>query len=235
MLVFLDDEEMEAEGMIDPGMEYVPPPSSGLIARKKLCVASSHFKCETESEDDDSRQREENLEKPMRKCQGLAVSTGDTAGPERRRVSHAEKESEAGTTCHSAHLTLLSLYEEKMLLCRLDACPLALAVTPQAKRLHRKLQVRQAKRQKGLPLLDMDRAISATLSLVGGICAAHNTGMQNGILGKYCTNSKELRILDRFQVPVSYPVLHFLFVISRLFSLNSVLLNKFTFIYKSRT
>ncbi|XP_029706599.1 cysteine-rich protein 2-binding protein [Takifugu rubripes] len=202
--LFHDDEEMEVEGIIDPGMEYIPPPSSGLIARKKLCVASSHIKCEAESEDDEGRQCEENFEEPMGQCQGLVVSNGDTAGPERRRVTHAEKESEAGTTCHSAHMTLLSLYEEKMLLCRLEACPLALAVTPQAKRLHSKLQVRQAKRQRGLSLLDMDRAVSTTLSLVGGIYAAHNAGVeiQNGILGKYCTNSKELRILDRFQTSV---------------------------------
>lgn len=215
MLLLLDDEEMETEGMIDPGMEYIPPPSGGLIARKKPCVASSHIKCEVESEDDEGRRRGENFEEPAGPSRSLAVSTGDavgTAGPERRRITHAEKESEAGAVCHAARLSLLSLYEEKMLLCRLDACPLALAVTPQAKRLCRKLRVRQAKRQRGLPLLDVDRAISATLSLVGGIYATHNADeMQSGILGKYCTDSKELRILDRFQVPVSCPALHFLF------------------------
>lgn len=241
VLVLLDDEEMEVEGIIDPGMEYIPPPSSGLIARKKLCVASSHIKCEAESEDDEGPHGEENFEEPMGQCQGLAVSTGDAAGPagpERRRATHAEKESEAGATCHSAHMALLSLYEEKMLLCRMEACPLALAVTPQAKRLHRKLQVRQAKRQRGLSLLDMDLAVSATLSLVGGIYAAHNAGVeiQNGILGKYCTNSKELRILDRFQVRCHVPSFtSCLSVIQRLFSLNSVLLNNFTFVYKLLT
>lgn len=205
----LDDEEMEVEGMIDPGMEYLPPPSRGLGARQKLCGASSHIKCEAESEDEDGRQREEVFGEPGGQSQGLPVSTGDAggpggpAGPERRRIAHAGDDGEPGSICRSDHMTLLSLYEEKMLLCRLDACPLALAVTPQARRLHRKLRLRQAKRQRGLPLLDVDHAVSATLSLVGGIYAPHSAGVDvpSGIMGKYCSNSKELRILDRFQVP----------------------------------
>uniref|UniRef100_A0A3Q1CY51 Cysteine-rich protein 2-binding protein n=1 Tax=Amphiprion ocellaris TaxID=80972 RepID=A0A3Q1CY51_AMPOC len=160
--LFHDDEEMETEGMIDPGMEYLPPPSSSLTARKKLRPAPPHIKREAESEDD---------------------------------------EDDGGST-QSPRYTALSLYEERMLLRRLDACPLALAVTPQAKRLHRKLLVRQAKRQRGLPLLDVDRAVSATLSLVGGIYGAQELGSLLGgrVKGKYCTNSQELRILDRFQI-----------------------------------
>lgn len=202
---------MEGEGMIDPGMEYLPPPSGGLAARKKLCVASSRIKCEAESEDEEGRQREDTFEEAV--GQSLPVSTGAAGGPERRRMAHAEKERQAGAVCRAASMTLLSLYEEKVLLSRLDACPLALAVTPQAKRLHRKLRLRQTKRQRGLPLLDVDRAISATLSLVGGIYTAHGAGdAQRRIMGKYCTSSKEPRILDRFQVPRLFPIPHFLFV-----------------------
>lgn len=212
--VLPDDEEMDAEGTIDPGMEYLPPPSRGLVARKKLCVASSHIKCETESEEDEGRQREDASGDPGGQSQGLAVPTGDTGRPERRRSVHADKEGEQDGAGRSGHMMLLSLYEERTLLGRLDACPLALAVTPQAKRLHRKLRLRQAKRQRGLPLLDVDRAVSATLSLVGGVYSTHGAGvdLQRGIMGKYCTTSKEMRVLDRFQVPQSCPLLHFLFV-----------------------
>ncbi|KAJ8366086.1 hypothetical protein SKAU_G00149170 [Synaphobranchus kaupii] len=57
------------------------------------------------------------------------------------------------------------------------ACPQALAVTPQAKRLHRKLLVRQAKRGARAPLLDLDQAVSATLTLVGGVYGAQEAGL----------------------------------------------------------
>lgn len=208
-----DDEEMETEGMIDPGMEYIPPPSTGLAARKKLRIAPPHIKREAESEDDEGREHEDDFEEPVGQSEGPTASTGGcvaAGGPERRRITHPEKADEAGVS-QTPRFTLLSLYEERMLLRRLDACPLALAVTPQAKRLHRKLLVRQAKRQRGLPLLDIDRAISATLSLVGGIYGAQEVGtqMQGGIMGKYCTNSQELRILDRFQVPETFLLIQF--------------------------
>lgn len=192
--------------MIDPGMEYIPPPSANLVARKKLRPAPPHIKREADSEDDEGREREEYFEEPMGRGEGPSLSAGGcvgAAGPERRRITHSEKADGAGGVSQSLRFSPLSLYEERMLLRRLDACPLALAVTPQAKRLHRKLLVRQAKRQRGLPLLDIDRAVSATLSLVGGIYGAQEAGalMGAGVLGKYCTNSQELRILDRFQVP----------------------------------
>ncbi|KAK1875865.1 Cysteine-rich protein 2-binding protein [Dissostichus eleginoides] len=199
--LFHDDEEMETEGMIDPGMEYLPPPRASLVARKKLRPAAPHIKREAESEDDEGH--DEEFEGPVGRREGPSLSAGGcvgAGGPERRRINHPEKaDEEPQTPCFSP----LSLYEERMLLRRLASCPLALAVTPQAKRLHRKLLVRQAKRQRGLPLLDVDRAVSATLSLVGGIYGATGTLMRGGLLGKYCTNSQESRILDRFQTNLS--------------------------------
>lgn len=196
---------METEGMIDPGMEYLPPPSVGLVARKKLRMAPPQIKREAESEEDEGRELEEDFEEPQGLNEGLSASTGacvGTGGPDRRRVPHSEKADEAGASQNPRFIPL-SLYEERMLLRRLDTCPLALVVTPQAKRLHRKLLVRQAKRQRGLPLLDIDGAVSAAFSLVGGIYGGQQAGtqMQGGVVGKYCTTSQELRVLDRFQVP----------------------------------
>lgn len=186
--------------MIDPGMEYVPPPRPHLVARKKLRSAPPHIKHEVDSEDDGGLERGR-FEEPAGCGEGLPLSAG---GAERRRITHPEKADGSGGGVPAApRFTSLSLYEERLLLRRLDACPLALAVTPPAKRLHRKLLVRQAKRQRGLPLLDVDRAVSATLGLVGGIYGAQVAGAveQGGVVGKYCTSSQELRILDRFQVP----------------------------------
>lgn len=208
-----DDEELDAEGMIDPGMEYLPPPSAalahtGLLVRKKLHPTAAHIKHEAESEEDEGRDREEDYEEHRGRNEGPALSAGGcagVAGGERRRVHPEKGEGPCAVTQRSPRYAPLTLYEERMLLRRLDACPLALAVTPQAKRLHRKLLVRQAKRQRGLPLLDIDQAVSATLTLVGGIYGAQEGGSPGGCtVGKYGTSSQDLRILDRFQVLPSY-------------------------------
>uniref|UniRef100_A0A3P9NDQ2 Cysteine-rich protein 2-binding protein n=1 Tax=Poecilia reticulata TaxID=8081 RepID=A0A3P9NDQ2_POERE len=117
---------------------------------------------------------------------------------ERRRMNLQDKPDGAAPR---PVVSALSLYDERLLLRRLDGCPLALAVTPHAKRLRRKLLVRHAKRQRGLPLLDIDRAVSAALSLVGGIYGTQEAEPRpvGGAKGKYCTSSQEQRILDRFQ------------------------------------
>ncbi|XP_014196267.1 cysteine-rich protein 2-binding protein [Haplochromis burtoni] len=199
--LFHDDEEMEAEGMIDPGTEYIPPASANLGTRKKLRPPPPHVKREAESEEDEGRDHD--FEEPVGQSEDTPLSAGGGGGgPERRRTTHPEN---AAGNAQSPRYAALSLYEERMLLRRLDACPLALAVTPQAKRLHRKLLVRQIKRQRRHPLLDIDRVVSATLSLVGGIYGAQEAGAQigGGVKGKYCTSSQELRILDRFQTGVS--------------------------------
>uniref|UniRef100_A0A3Q4I0L3 Cysteine-rich protein 2-binding protein n=1 Tax=Neolamprologus brichardi TaxID=32507 RepID=A0A3Q4I0L3_NEOBR len=205
--LFHDDEEMEAEGMIDPGTEYIPPASANLGTRKKLRPPPPHIKREAESEEDEGR--EHDFEEAVGQSKDTPLSAGGGGGgPERRRATHPENAVGAAGNAQSPRYGALSLYEERMLLRRLDACPLALAVTPQAKRLHRKLLVRQIKRQRRHPLLDIDRVVSATLSLVGGIYGAQEAGAQigGGVKGKYCTSSQELRILDRFQVTHALPV-----------------------------
>ncbi|XP_056136026.1 cysteine-rich protein 2-binding protein [Lampris incognitus] len=208
--LFHDDEELEAEGVIDPGMEYIPAPSASLgsanmVVRKKLRTPTPHIKCEVESEEDEGHERYEDSEDLHGRTEVAPLSTGGcrgvSGGVERRR-GHPDKGERLRATAPSRPCFVpLSLYEERMLLRRLDACPLALAVTPQAKRLHRKLLVRQAKRQRGLPLLDIDSAVSATLSLVGGIYRAQEGGASGGVTAsKY--NSQDLRILDRFQTSI---------------------------------
>lgn len=193
----LPSDDEEPEGMIDPGVEYVPPHRGG-GARKNLRPAPQHIKREADSEDDEGLDGD--LEEPAGRGEGAAPSAG---GPERRRIPHPEKADGAQT----ARFAALGLYEERVLLRRLAACALALDVAPQARRLHRKLLLRHAKRQRGLPLLDVDRAVSATLGLVGGLYGAQGVGalVPGAAVGKYRTTGQELRILDRFQVPVDPP------------------------------
>ncbi|MCI4393315.1 hypothetical protein PGIGA_G00156070 [Pangasianodon gigas] len=176
--LFHDDEELDGDSAIDPGIEYAPPPrgtTAAVFARKKQEL----IKQEPESEDDAEDGRDEG-----RKEKGERRKDKGEVGP-----------------APAPRYAPLSLYEERMLLRRLEACPQALAVTPQANRLRRKLLVRQAKRERGLPLLDVDQAVSAALSLVGGVYGAQVSTISE--TGKYRMNSQDLRILDRFQVTSS--------------------------------
>ncbi|XP_052447107.1 cysteine-rich protein 2-binding protein-like [Carassius gibelio] len=199
--LFHDDEELDAEGVIDPGMEYIPPPSmplaTGTIMVRKKIRPAELIKQELESEDEEQGRDGEEDEGQN---EGLLPAG---RGIERRKV--LQDKGGGGVSSATPRYTFISLYEERLLLHRLEACPQALAVTPQAKRLHRKLLVRQAKRERGLPLLDVDQAVSAMLSLVGGVY-----GAQGGLAShrrseeeKYRTTSQDLRILDRFQSTVT--------------------------------
>ncbi|XP_030627076.1 cysteine-rich protein 2-binding protein [Chanos chanos] len=209
--LFHDDEELDGEGVIDPGIEYIPPPSmplatGALIMRKKLRL-TEHIKQEMESEDEDAgvRDGEEDEDEagPQGQDEGSAVMSRGRGGERKKGL---QEKGEASSAVSAPQYSFLSLYEERVLLRRLEACPQALAVTPQAKRLHRKLLVRQAKRERGLPLLDLDQAVSATLSLVGGVYGAQEVGLASlggPGAGKYRTTSQDMRILDRFQTAVS--------------------------------
>ncbi|KAK1886639.1 Cysteine-rich protein 2-binding protein [Dissostichus eleginoides] len=175
--LFHDDEEMETEGMIDPGMEYLPPPRASLVARKKLRPAAPHIKREAESEDDEGH--DEEFEGPVGRREGPSLSAGGcvgAGGPERRRINHPEKaDEEPQTPCFSP----LSLPNAST-----GSCWCA-----------------RPRGSEGSPA-DVDRAVS-TLSLVGGIYGATGTLMRGRLRGKYCTNSQESRILDRFQTNLS--------------------------------
>ncbi|XP_023686849.1 cysteine-rich protein 2-binding protein [Paramormyrops kingsleyae] len=187
--LFHDDEELDGEGVIDPGMEYLPPPS--MPAMRQKLRPTEHIKQEVESEGEDRAAGEDEEEVTGRR------RAEDRTGDRKK----APQEKGGAPSCPGApRYTPLSLYEERQLLRRLEACPQALAVTSQARRLHRKLLVRQAKRERGLPLLDLDRAVSTSLSLVGGVCGPQEAGacVQAGP-GTFRTTSRDLRILDRFQ------------------------------------
>uniref|UniRef100_A0A3Q2FNA5 Cysteine-rich protein 2-binding protein n=1 Tax=Cyprinodon variegatus TaxID=28743 RepID=A0A3Q2FNA5_CYPVA len=203
--LFHDDEEMETEGMIDPGMEYVPPPNIN-VSRKKLRPPQTFIKREADSEEDEGHDQEGRCEESA-DCEAPPSSSRGGGGGgvvERRRTTVPEK-SDAVAAPEGPRFSPLSLYEERLLLRRMDACQLALAVTPQAKRLYRKLLIRHAKRQRGLPLFDIDRAVSATLSLVGGVYGTQEVDSRVGVgvKGTFCTSSQEERILDRFQTNAS--------------------------------
>ncbi|KPP77149.1 cysteine-rich protein 2-binding protein-like [Scleropages formosus] len=207
--LFHDDEELDGEGVIDPGIEYVPPPSmpvatNELIMRKKLRTVD-HIKQEVESEGEEraasGRDEDEEEEEGVSR-QGKTEDESSMGCGSGNRKKAPQKKAEDVASTGAPRYTFLSLYEERMLLRRLKSCPQALAVTPQAKRLHRKLLVRQAKRERGLPLLDVDQAVS----LVSGVCGAQEgtiCGQGGSGTRTYRTTSQDLRILDRFQTMVS--------------------------------
>lgn len=199
ILFCTDDEEMEGDGVIDPGMEYIPPPAgsaaSGTVAggRKKV-RAPEQIKQEVESEE----------EKPNR----MDIDSEDTDSNTSLQTRAREKRKpqlEKDRRPKGPRYTPVSIYEEKLLLRRLEACPSAVAMTPEAQRLKRKLIVRQVKRDRGLPLFDLDQVVNAALLLVDGIYGAKEGGVSRLPAGQttYRTTCQDFRILDRYQVSLS--------------------------------
>ncbi|XP_071278801.1 cysteine-rich protein 2-binding protein isoform X3 [Agelaius tricolor] len=194
--LFHDDEEMEGDGVIDPGIEYVPPPSGTagagtMIASRKKVKTAEQIKQEVESEEEKTERMEGDSEDPEESNTPLQVRGRD------KGKSQLEKDAKPRVPKH----TSVSIYEEKLLLKRLEACPNALSMTPEARRLRRKLLVRQAKRERGLPLFDLDQVVNAALLLVDGIYGAKEGGVSRSPVGQatYRTTSQDFRILDRYQ------------------------------------
>ncbi|XP_069625055.1 cysteine-rich protein 2-binding protein isoform X2 [Ranitomeya imitator] len=194
-----NDEEMDADGVIDPGMEYLPSANishSGPMCQKNF-KSSIHVKQEIESEEEKLDRGEGDIHKGP---------SADRAR-DKRRPQPIVKDKSKTPQYHA-----ISLYKEKLLLKRLEACPNAVAATPEARRLRQKLLVRKAKRERGLPLFDLDQALNAALMLVGGVYGAREGSVSRLVpTGPvYRTTSKDLRILDRYQtaVPTTKGVCH---------------------------
>ncbi|XP_038252887.1 cysteine-rich protein 2-binding protein isoform X2 [Dermochelys coriacea] len=194
--LFHDDEEMEGDGVIDPGIEYIPPPSGPvgagpmIVSRKKV-KTPEQIKQEVESEEEKAERMEGDSEDPEDSNASLQARGRD------KRKPQVEKDSKP----KAPKYTSVSIYEEKLLLKRLEACPNAVSMTPEARRLRRKLIVRQAKRERGLPLFDLDQVVNAALLLVDGIYGAKERGISRLPAGHatYRTTSQDFRILDRYQ------------------------------------
>lgn len=197
MVFCTDDEEMEGDGVIDPGIEYIPPPSGPMgagpmiVSRKKV-KTPEQIKQEVESEEEKAERMEGDSEDPEDSNASLQARGRD------KRKPQVEKDNKP----KAPKYTSVSIYEEKLLLKRLEACPNAVSMTPEARRLRRKLIVRQAKRERGLPLFDLDQVVNAALLLVDGIYGAKERGISRLPAGHatYRTTSQDFRILDRYQV-----------------------------------
>ena len=105
----------------------------------------------------------------------------------------------------------MSVYEERQLLRILEACRQAVDCDPAAKRFRRKLLVRQEKRERGLPLFDLDASLQQSLQCRANIMpsfAANLLMTQSPLRQPYVATAGmmgrgaggEYRILDRFQV-----------------------------------
>ncbi|XP_043912860.1 cysteine-rich protein 2-binding protein isoform X2 [Protopterus annectens] len=194
--LFHDDEELDGDGVIDPGMEYIPQSSlssvsGGLGSGRKKIRGPGQIKQEDESEEEKNERTGDDSEET------------EDSNPSLPGRSHEKRKSrlEPDDKPKAPKYVPLSLYEEKLLLWKLEAYATALSMTPAAKRLKRKLLIRQAKRERGLPIFDLDQAVNATLSLVGEMYGAKNGDelRASASVATYRTTSQEFRILDRFQ------------------------------------
>lgn len=188
--LFHDDEEMEGEGVIDPGIEYIPPAGGSVGMIRKKVKTPEQIKQEVESE-----------EEKMERLQGDAENSENARGRDKRKGQMCYKDKSS-----MSKYTPVSIYEEKLLLRNLQAYPHATAVTPEARRLQRKLLIRQAKRERGLPLFDLDNVVNAALLLVDRIYGAKDGSPSSSPAAghaMYRTTSQDFRILDRYQTKLA--------------------------------
>ncbi|KAH0618172.1 hypothetical protein JD844_017162 [Phrynosoma platyrhinos] len=193
--LFHDDEEMEGDGVIDPGIEYVPPPSAlaGMI-RKKVKIPEQ-IKQELESE-----------EEKVEKVEGDSENSDTRRGFQDQRKDKRKTQLDHNNKSNMPKYAPVSIYEEKLLLRNLEAYPNAVAMTPEARRLKRKLLVRQAKRERGLPLFDLDNIVNAAVLLIDriyGTKEGDNIPCLPAGYATYRTTSQDFRILDRYQTKLS--------------------------------
>ncbi|XP_043552270.1 cysteine-rich protein 2-binding protein [Chiloscyllium plagiosum] len=197
--LFHDDEEGDVDGVIDPGIEYVPPPNvttgTMIISRKKV-KADEQIKCDVEEDEERAEKMEADIEEPED-----AIELSQFSVRDRKKIQTEKVVEVPAPKCIA-----LSMYDERLLLRRLEACPHAVALSLEAKRLRRKLLVRQAKKERGLPLFDLDQAVEAAVSLVGGQYGAKESDHAQIPMdvGTFRTTSQDFRILDRYQMSFSH-------------------------------
>ncbi|KAH3849784.1 cysteine-rich protein 2-binding protein-like [Dreissena polymorpha] len=94
---------------------------------------------------------------------------------------------------------LLSNYEERLLLRKLDAASRQGTLPPHVNRFRRKLIVRQLQRENGLPVFDLDAEMNK-LAQVGWGLQTHKHDFPNssGLPGSYYHG--DMRVLDKFQM-----------------------------------
>ncbi|XP_058030589.1 cysteine-rich protein 2-binding protein isoform X2 [Ahaetulla prasina] len=186
--LFHDDEEME--GMIDPGIEYIPPSEAMIQKKMKL---SDQIKQELMCEEG----RTERLVNVVENHSSTHAFLQDQ-GLNKRKTQQAHKDSQS-------KYTSIGIYEEKLLLKNLEACINAAEMTPEARRLRRKLIVRKMKRERGLPLFNLDDIVNSALILVDqfyGTKERHVAYLPSDY-AVYKTSCQAFRILDRYQTKVS--------------------------------
>lgn len=189
-VLFIDDEELE--GMIDPGIEYIPPSdASGGMIQKKMKL-SDQIKQELMCE-------EGRAERLVNDAENHSSTHGflQDQGSEKQKTQLTHKDSQS-------KYTSIGIYEEKLLLRNLEAYPNATDMTPEARRLRRKLIVRKTKRENGLPLFNLDDIVNSALILVDQFYGTkeRNASYVPADYAVYKTSCQAFRILDRYQVPV---------------------------------
>ncbi|XP_032804460.2 cysteine-rich protein 2-binding protein isoform X1 [Petromyzon marinus] len=206
-----DDEDMELDAVIDPGVEFVPTvkPVALRLAEEGGAARVERVR-EPELEPKTEVEAEEEEEEEAVAVGGKPVGDAPAAVAVARAREHAKVERE-DEPAPAPRMISLSLYEEKLLLRSLTGFPRALAASSEARRLRRKLLVRQAKRERGLPLFDLDRAVERALALVltgdgrEEAPSCQEVALSAAGLHVYRTTSSDFRVLDRYQT--SFPAL----------------------------
>ncbi|XP_052775878.1 cysteine-rich protein 2-binding protein-like isoform X2 [Mya arenaria] len=119
---------------------------------------------------------------------------GTASTGRKRKLNTEDKEPE--TAAPEPKCLLMSMYEERLLLKKLEAAAERAPLPPHVNRFKRKLLVRQLKREHGLPVFDLDAEMNRLAQVAWGVHA--NTRDQHQLIPGDCYHG-DMRVLDKFQ------------------------------------
>ncbi|XP_070564166.1 cysteine-rich protein 2-binding protein-like [Ptychodera flava] len=207
-ILMIGDEEPDDDIDLDTGIMTTSPSVTTIMA---TTIQDAQKKAEEEQRMLKSEQAKETEQ--MEKVEEEEEGSADDSQMERKEGQRKEttrvrrmKQSDAPVKTEGPRILPISVYEEKQLLKRLESCPEAVEKNLEARRLRRKLLVRQEKRERGLPLFDIDEIMLQVLRKVCNIAPVETeTPLQSPSRSLNPMNiptktAGDFRVLDRFQI-----------------------------------
>ncbi|OWF51734.1 cysteine-rich protein 2-binding protein-like [Mizuhopecten yessoensis] len=132
---------------------------------------------------------------------GMAVQSESRPKRKRKKAKEADEAKEEETP-PPPKVVLMSLYEERQLLKKMNNVTDAGELAPALNRLRRKLIVRQLKRERGVPIFDIDVEMNRLARKCWGGDWEEHKDLNHHALPSHRLQPGDVRILDRFQTTV---------------------------------
>ncbi|XP_033737802.1 cysteine-rich protein 2-binding protein-like [Pecten maximus] len=158
---------------------------------------------EDQSVVDSESEKESESESSSSEGSDSATAVQSESRPKRKRKkAKAVDETKEEETSPPIKVVLMSLYEERQLLKKINNVADGVELAPELKRLRRKLIVRQLKRERGVPIFDIDMEMNRLARTCWGGDWEEQKDLNQHGLAPHRLRPGDVRILDRFQTTV---------------------------------